>query len=165
MIRRDSWNLKHDSTLAEIVIGHIKNGSTQLKAFEEAANELNRSESACGFRWNSVIRKQHKEEIKRAKEIRLQSRSKHTSKRVDKMVSTGISTNSETSPIDLIIQSLVALKDQFHDMKITIQNLQNRNNEIQNNVASENNPSDDLNKLMEILQRSDMILNKEKPTG
>ncbi|MDQ0887943.1 RsfA family transcription factor [Paenibacillus sp. V4I9] len=32
--REDSWNDEHDQLLAEVVLSHIRTGSTQLAAFE-----------------------------------------------------------------------------------------------------------------------------------
>src|SRR5690606_16634074 len=50
-----------------IVLAHIRDGSTQLQAFEAAGRKLKRTAAACGFRWNSNIRKQYKEAIDLAK--------------------------------------------------------------------------------------------------
>ena len=54
--RMDEWTGKDDEILAEIVLKHIREGSTQLKAFDEAADVLERTASAVGFRWNSTLR-------------------------------------------------------------------------------------------------------------
>ncbi|MBE3551378.1 MAG: RsfA family transcriptional regulator [Kyrpidia tusciae] len=56
-IRQDAWTAEDDTRLAEIVLRHIREGSTQLAAFEEAAELLNRTAAACGYRWNACIRK------------------------------------------------------------------------------------------------------------
>ena len=68
--RQDSWSPGDDTLLAQTVLEHIKKGSTQLKAFEEIGRILKRTASACGFRWNSYVRKQYKEAIEAAKESR-----------------------------------------------------------------------------------------------
>lgn len=47
---------------------HLKKGSTQVKAFDEAASLLNRSSSACAFRWNGVVKKQYAIEVHKIKE-------------------------------------------------------------------------------------------------
>lgn len=67
MERKDSWSSSDDNLLAEVVIKHIKDGSTQLKAFEEAAFQLGRTAGACGFRWNSTVRKLHENVLKESK--------------------------------------------------------------------------------------------------
>ncbi len=68
--RQDGWTEDEDSYLAEVVLRHIKEGSTQLKAFEEVGKGVTRTAAACGFRWNSFVRKQFKQEIEAAKKLR-----------------------------------------------------------------------------------------------
>lgn len=65
--RVDSWGHGEDVLLAEIVLRHIRNGSTQLRGFEEASKQLGRTPAACGFRWNSEVRKRYLVEIEEAK--------------------------------------------------------------------------------------------------
>lgn len=65
--RQDSWTHEEDTLLATTVLDYIKNGNTQLNAFEAVANELGRTASACGFRWNATLRKQYEEQIALAK--------------------------------------------------------------------------------------------------
>ncbi len=55
--RQDAWSHEDDLLLADTVLRHIREGSTQLAAFEEVAEALSRTSAACGFRWNSTIRK------------------------------------------------------------------------------------------------------------
>lgn len=66
-LRQDAWVKENDEVLAQAVIRHVKEGSTQLNAFEEAADLLNRTAAACGFRWNAVVRKQYDEALNEAK--------------------------------------------------------------------------------------------------
>lgn len=73
--RKDSWDIEADLLLAQTVLQHIETGSTQLKAFEEASEKLNRSKAACGFRWNSSLRKQYEKDIEEAKRTRSQNKS------------------------------------------------------------------------------------------
>lgn len=68
--RQDAWTADEDLLLAELVLAHIRDGSTQLQAFEEAGKKLRRTAAACGFRWNSNIRKQYKTGIEFAKKQR-----------------------------------------------------------------------------------------------
>ncbi len=75
-VRQDAWSHEDDLLLAETVLRHIREGSTQLNAFEEVGDELNRTSAACGFRWNAEVRnryiqaidlaKRHRKEKKRA---------------------------------------------------------------------------------------------------
>lgn len=67
---RDSWTAENDLLLAEIILRHIREGSTQLSAFEEVAKKLNQTSASCGFRWNAVVRHQYKNAIELAKRQR-----------------------------------------------------------------------------------------------
>ena len=69
-VRQDAWLEENDELLAEAVIRHVTEGSTQLNAFEEAGDALNRTAAACGFRWNAVVRKTYEEQLAEAKKER-----------------------------------------------------------------------------------------------
>ncbi|SDW61840.1 prespore-specific regulator [Alicyclobacillus hesperidum] len=74
-MRQDAWTTEDDEILAEIVLKHIKQGSTQLAGFNEASRRLGRTAAACGFRWNACVRKQQRQIIEMAKEERKKSKS------------------------------------------------------------------------------------------
>jgi len=65
--RQDAWTKEEDNYLAEVVLKSINEGSTQLTAFKIVAGNLSRTAAACGYRWNSFVRKFYKEEIENAK--------------------------------------------------------------------------------------------------
>lgn len=69
-VRQDAWSHEDDLLLAETVLRHIREGSTQLNAFEEVGDKLNRTSAACGFRWNAEIRKKYINAIDLAKRQR-----------------------------------------------------------------------------------------------
>ena len=72
--RQDAWTQDEDLLLAEVVLRHIKDGGTQLNAFEEVGRQLSRTAAACGFRWNSFVRKQYKSGIELAKKQRKETK-------------------------------------------------------------------------------------------
>lgn len=72
--RQDAWTQDEDLLLAEVVLRHIREGGTQLSAFEEVGRRLSRTAAACGFRWNSYVRKQYKSGIELAKKQRKNSK-------------------------------------------------------------------------------------------
>lgn len=72
--RQDAWTQDEDLILAELVLRHIREGSTQLNAFEEVGKRLSRTSAACGFRWNSYVRKQYNSGIELAKKQRKESK-------------------------------------------------------------------------------------------
>ncbi len=73
-MRQDAWTAEDDAKLADIILQHIREGSTQLAAFEEGAQFLKRTPAACGYRWNACVRKQFLEAIDFAKLARKEHR-------------------------------------------------------------------------------------------
>lgn len=71
-VRQDAWSEENDLLLADTVLRHIREGSTQLKAFDEVGDKLNRTSAACGFRWNAIVRNQYQQAIEIAKKQRKQ---------------------------------------------------------------------------------------------
>lgn len=69
-VRQDAWSPDDDMILAEVTLRHIREGSTQLAAFEEVGQRIARTSAACGFRWNSCVRKRYDEAISIAKQQR-----------------------------------------------------------------------------------------------
>lgn len=68
--RQDAWTDEEDLILAETVLQHIREGNTQLAAFNEIGKRLSRTAAACGFRWNSTVRKKYVKAISLAKQQR-----------------------------------------------------------------------------------------------
>lgn len=68
--RQDAWTGEDDLLLAETVLRHIRSGSTQLKAFDEVGDKLNRTSAACGFRWNAEVRQNYEDAVQLAKKQR-----------------------------------------------------------------------------------------------
>jgi len=68
--RQDAWSPDDDLILAEVTLRHIREGGTQLNAFEEVGERIGRTAAACGFRWNSSVRKKYEAAIQIAKNQR-----------------------------------------------------------------------------------------------
>ncbi|OEH84697.1 hypothetical protein BHU72_07615 [Desulfuribacillus stibiiarsenatis] len=83
--RQDAWTEEDDLLLAEVILRHIREGSTQLKAFEEVGDKLSRTGAACGFRWNSVVRKKYEAGIEIAKAQR-QAMKKNNRRKEDRNI-------------------------------------------------------------------------------
>lgn len=69
-VRQDAWSHQDDLLLAETVLRYIRDGGTQLAAFEEVGDKLNRTSAACGFRWNAEVRKKYEHAVAIAKKQR-----------------------------------------------------------------------------------------------
>ncbi len=65
--RKDAWTNDEDTILALEVLRQIEEGGTQLDAFQVVGKLLSRTASACGFRWNSTVRKTYEEAIAAAR--------------------------------------------------------------------------------------------------
>lgn len=64
-MRKDSWKSEEDELLAEKVFAYIKEGKSQIEAFEEVGNILKRTKGAVAFRWNNKLRKSFTKELKK----------------------------------------------------------------------------------------------------
>lgn len=124
-VRQDAWSHEDDLLLAETVLRHVREGSTQLKAFEEVGDELNRTSAACGFRWNAEVRKRYHQAMELAKRQRKerkralakdkrQSRAKETPNRV---TTTKESISHSNLTLDHVIDFLQKSKDDFYITK------------------------------------------------
>jgi prespore-specific regulator len=69
-VRQDAWSHEDDLLLAETVLRYIREGGTQLAAFDEVGDKLNRTSAACGFRWNAEVRGKYEQAIAIAKKQR-----------------------------------------------------------------------------------------------
>ncbi|MGP4059707.1 RsfA family transcriptional regulator [Halobacillus litoralis] len=76
--RQDAWKEEEDVLLAKTVLKYIREGKTQLEAFQEVADKLQRTPAACGFRWNATVRKEYQKEIQEAKNSRKATRTLYT---------------------------------------------------------------------------------------
>jgi len=67
VLRVDSWKPSEDKYLAKTVLTYVREGKTQLQAFEHCAEKMNRSAAACGFRWNNEVRKKYERKLRGAR--------------------------------------------------------------------------------------------------
>lgn len=126
-LRQDAWLEENDAVLAEAVIRHVKEGSTQLNAFEEASDLLNRTAAACGFRWNAVVRKKYNDALQEAKQERKEKLRLYQAqkKRSAKFYYSSVQNAQSKQPIalssmslDLVIAYLMQLQHQNGDSQI-----------------------------------------------
>lgn len=180
-MRQDAWSADDDLILAEVTLRHIREGSTQLSAFEEVAERIGRTAAACGFRWNSCVRKNYEASIQIAKEQR-----KKLGKNKKRTRDPGRLTNAETTQsssassreiestmtLDSVIRFLKSWKGTYQDVNKQIKSYQKRlkemeeeveklrkeNEQLRNQVNSvENNyrtVNDDYKTLIQIMDRA-----------
>lgn len=127
-VRQDAWSHEDDLLLAETVLRHIREGSTQLLAFDEVGDKLNRTSAAVGFRWNAIVRNKYEQAIELAKKQRKERKRAQAMKPV-RTVST-LHSQQQMKPIDLqdVITYLKELKDdrskssELRDLKEQLEN-------------------------------------------
>ncbi|WP_337035130.1 RsfA family transcriptional regulator [Paenibacillus illinoisensis] len=132
--RSDSWSTADDLILAETILDHIRNGSTQLKAFEEVGKKLTRTAGACGFRWNNTIRKKYVQAILQAKQLK-QVKVNHPKKLSTQQLEDEFNINS-------IIRTLATLKATHEAKMVRIHELIELLKQVKSNsdqISAENN--------------------------
>lgn len=174
--RQDAWTQDEDLLLAEVVLRHIREGGTQLAAFEEVGKKLSRTSAACGFRWNSYVRKQYKSGIELAKKQRKEAKkessltesasaSNDTNQEKAKVV---IPKTVEVSTIRKVInlleeyeksqQNHVFVQQENSELKEVILSLEERNRQLltENGTLANNLEviEEDYNALIEIMERA-----------
>ncbi|ELK44814.1 RsfA family transcriptional regulator [Halobacillus sp. ACCC02827] len=82
-VRQDAWSHEDDLLLAETVLRHIREGSTQLRAFDEVGDLLNRTSAACGFRWNAEVRQKYEQAVELAKKQRKEKKRNEAKQQVE----------------------------------------------------------------------------------
>lgn len=122
--RSDAWTPEDDTRLAEIVLHHIRIGSTQLRAFEESANELGRTAAACGYRWNGVVRKNHRDDIEQAKQERKNAqRSQHAVISASNPADTLPATMTSSDSMKEVIKFLETYDEQYQKLRKQVETL------------------------------------------
>lgn len=162
IVRQDAWTNDEDLVLAEVVLRHIREGSTQLAAFDEVGERLSRTSAACGFRWNSSIRKKYEAAIAIAKKQRKNlKKTKLDDVQKGSQLETAIepqvlepklkieqSTSNDTLTIDNVIAFLVAQKDAIKANS----NLLQENSELLQKVNYLQDQNEQLTKQLSALQ-------------
>lgn len=166
--RQDAWSNDEDLLLAEVVLRHIREGGTQLQAFEEVGRQLSRTAAACGFRWNSYVRKQYKSGIelakKQRKEQRKQAQSTVEVKSVPEEITSSISQNEEkvtTIDFDDLVSFLKVLyqklentdgqSEKIHELEQKVYSLSAEKEKLLNELQTIEH---DYKALIEIMERA-----------
>ncbi|MBP2242544.1 prespore-specific regulator [Cytobacillus eiseniae] len=115
-VRQDAWTDENDLLLAETVLRHVREGSTQLNAFEEVGDKLDRTSAACGFRWNAVVRHQYEKALQLAKKQRKQRQrilGKEQAGKKKLLYSPPVPEISELEVTDILVQEPVSVQEEF----------------------------------------------------
>lgn len=154
-IRQDAWSHEDDLLLAETVLRHIREGSTQLRAFDEVGDKLNRTSAACGFRWNAEVRNKYNDAIDLSKRQRKERKRAFANNTTQTMIpltqnatknyteentSLAIEERVEETPItmDAVIQFLKQAKKDYHasnQSKSALYQLEKENADLKNHIG------------------------------
>ena len=155
--RKDAWQPSEDQFLAQTVLEHIRRGNTQLNAFEDVSERLGRSAAACGFRWNSTVRKEYEDAIKEAKEFKRNSLKK-TRKPIENQILVSNLSEDNTITIEQVKYAINRIQEHIRSMRQELDKRSNEINFIQQKLdilmKPEHKLSEDYNTLIEILKRA-----------
>lgn len=171
--RQDAWTQDEDLLLAEVVLRHIREGGTQLGAFEEVGRSLSRTAAACGFRWNSYVRKQYKSGIELAKKQRKELKKQNNGEQLQDHSSEPVineTVNSEQQELQLrdvirfleeyektesefqkVVNENRNLNTQISKLQEQVKSLKAQNNTLENNIQL---IEEDYKALIEIMERA-----------
>ena len=174
------------------MLRHIRDGSTQLAAFEEVGQKLSRTAAACGFRWNSAVRKQYKSAIEIAKKQRKGENAvepakpvheiveKKSKSKVEKVVQSEQQNESKTlvsfdsiieflSSVESTVKNTESLSEENEALKNEISELQKEKNELLVKVEklTENYHliEEDYKALIEIMERARKMIVLQEEEG
>lgn len=168
--RQDAWTDEEDLILAEIVLQHIREGSTQLAAFKEIGKRLSRTAAACGFRWNSTVRKKYVKAISLAKQQRKLNNGSQVTEGSPSM-------NIEKT---LTLAEVIAFLQELATNKQDVQKLKNENEKLLDEIKkleteyegklsmlrSENDMlKKDYKTMIEIFDRASKVVSLNRTTG
>ncbi|KAA0548042.1 RsfA family transcriptional regulator [Bacillus sp. BGMRC 2118] len=183
-VRQDAWTQDEDLLLAEVVLKYIREGGTQLTAFEEVGRKLSRTSAACGFRWNSYVRKQYKQGIELAKKQRKELKKESPVAKIHEVEKNqGIEESHLSSEDQLTLSDVIAylrryeqsedtqgtLKDQYDQLKGRVNSLEEENTRLKQEKKEVEKQLDlvkeDYKALMGIMDRARkmMMLQEEDP--
>jgi prespore-specific regulator len=173
-IRQDAWSDEDDLILAEVTLRHIREGSTQLSAFEEVGEKIGRTAAACGFRWNSFVRKKYEAAIQIAKAQR-QKRTHLKKHAAVSISSSSIATldapesvggrqesfTEESLSIDAVIRFLRHWRNTYQDMSRHIKALEKEIHEKDDELHTLRKENNKLNKQVNEVETDYRVVNDD----
>ncbi|GGF07180.1 transcriptional regulator [Halobacillus andaensis] len=170
-VRQDAWSHEDDLLLAETVLRHIREGSTQLKAFDEVGDVLNRTSAACGFRWNAEIRQKYEQAVELAKKQRKEKKRNEASFAQPVMTAQPKVTKSSAPPkkrqetvtnLSQVISYLETLQDNDHKQTTLNEELQKLEEENQTLIQTNQKLQSQLDSLKEDYQAFISIMDRAR---
>lgn len=149
--RQDAWTKEDDLLLAETVLRHIRSGSTQIKAFDEVGDALNRTSAACGFRWNAEVRPNYEDAVQLAKKQRKELKRSEAKIEKDQFTKTKqlvidaeFSEDIVPSKQELTMQNVISFLQNLEHNNPSLAKLQTENEVLQTQLTSLQKTNDEL---------------------
>ncbi|MEK7014782.1 RsfA family transcriptional regulator [Bacillus sp. FSL R9-9410] len=166
--RQDAWTKEDDLLLAETVLRHIRSGSTQIKAFDEVGDTLNRTSAACGFRWNAEVRpyyedtvqiaKKQRKELKRSEaKIEKEQFSQTRQLVIDAEFSEDIAPNKQ----DLTMQNVISFLQNLEHNNPSLAKLQTENDVLQDQLTSLKKTNNELEAKLAVLTKKQQAIEED----
>ena len=181
--RQDAWSEEDDLLLAETVLRHVREGSTQLNAFEEVGDKLNRTSAACGFRWNAVVRQHYEQALQLAKKQRKQRQralgnGQAARKKllytppvpsIEELEEVGIlqtptTTSAATEPAHMTIDQVISFLQTLKNMNTNHESLQKENERLRKENAEMAKRNEELEKKIAKLEENSSTIQEDYET-
>lgn len=173
-MRQDAWTGEEDLLLAETVLRHIREGSTQLKAFDEVGDQLNRTSAACGFRWNAEVRQSYEEavqiarkqrkELKREQAVKPKPQVSRLEPKKKVVIEAEFSEDAITNEPSLTMQDVISFLQNIEQNNPHIEKLQAENGTLRNQLETVQKTNHQLEKKLEALQKQQQSVQEDYET-
>lgn len=153
--RQDAWTPDEDLLLAEVVLRHIREGSTQLEAFEEVGKQLSRTAAACGFRWNSYVRKKYKTGIELAKKQRKERKQQLVKSEKFPQSTSTLMNDEEIISFDELIRHFRKIYDKLGQTKEEVEKAsenEQKINQLEEKITSLTHENEKLKKELQMIE-------------
>ncbi|MCR1808042.1 RsfA family transcriptional regulator, partial [Stenotrophomonas geniculata] len=166
--RQDAWTKEDDLLLAETVLRHIRSGSTQIKAFDEVGDALNRTSAACGFRWNAEVRPNYEDAVQLAKKQRKELKRSEANIEKDRFTKTkqlvidaDFSEDITSSKQDLTMQNVISFLQNLEHNNPSLAKLQTENDVLQAQLTSLQKTNHELETKLAVLTKKQQAIEED----
>ncbi|MEI4800163.1 MULTISPECIES: RsfA family transcriptional regulator [unclassified Bacillus (in: firmicutes)] len=173
-MRQDAWTGEEDLLLAETVLRHIREGSTQLKAFDEVGDQLNRTSAACGFRWNAEVRQSYEEavqiarkqrkELKREQAVKPKTQVSRVEPKKKVVIEAEFSEDVIATEPSLTMQDIISFLQNIEQNNPHIEKLQTENETLHSQLETLQKINHQLEKKLEALQKQQQSVQEDYET-
>ncbi|MEK4779044.1 RsfA family transcriptional regulator [Bacillus sp. FSL L8-0199] len=166
--RQDAWTKEDDLLLAETVLRHIRSGSTQIKAFDEVGDTLNRTSAACGFRWNAEVRPNYEDAVQLAKKQRKEL--KRFEAKIEKnqftktkqlVIDAEFSEDITPSKQELTMQNVISFLQNLEHNNPSLAKLQTENDVLQAQLTSLQKTNHELETKLAVLTKKQQAIEED----